>query len=356
MTLYQLLDEMLDSGIPVNTHPGGLKVLVPPPNLLNRAQSVVFGHQGVLVSDQDPLKLLPLPWRSNNIKYASNEIYLDVIESIDATLDAEGRVLNSAIHGSIEVNSRLSGMPDISLSLSNSHLIEEYSFHPSVRLSRFAADRVVSFVPADGTFTLMSYKVKPPQIGKDANQPWQPKYIKANPWMKSQMQGGGANSQPQVPLPLYVRPQATFGTTQGRVSIVCGTKPAFEKPVESVSLEVRLPPRVVSVDPSATHGVATFDDIGKHVKWVIDTFPADKTPCLTVQIQLESNAGKQQGGEEKRAMVSLQELVDVHCNFSVAGVGTSGIKVETLQVRNEKYKPSQGVRYHTRGGRVVVRT
>jgi AP-3 complex subunit mu len=36
---------MLDSGIPVNTHPGGLKVLVPPPNLLNRVQSTVFGHQ-----------------------------------------------------------------------------------------------------------------------------------------------------------------------------------------------------------------------------------------------------------------------------------------------------------------------
>ena len=39
------------------------------------------------------------PRRSNNIKYASNEIYLDVIESIDATLDSEGRVLSSAIHG-----------------------------------------------------------------------------------------------------------------------------------------------------------------------------------------------------------------------------------------------------------------
>jgi hypothetical protein len=63
VTLYQLLDEMLDSGIPVNTHPGGLKVLVPPPNLLNRVSSTMFGHQGVLVSDQDPLKLLPLPWR-----------------------------------------------------------------------------------------------------------------------------------------------------------------------------------------------------------------------------------------------------------------------------------------------------
>ena len=52
-------------------------------------------------------------------------------------------------------------MPDISLSLSNSHLIEEYSFHPSVRLS-VSPRTASSFVPADGTFTLMSYKVKPP--------------------------------------------------------------------------------------------------------------------------------------------------------------------------------------------------
>ena len=113
MTLYQLLDEMLDSGVPVNTHPGGLKALVPPPSLVNRVSSQVFGHQGVLVSDQDPSKALPLPWRSNGIKYASNEIYLDVIESIDATLDAEGRVLTSEVHGVVEVNCRLSGMPDV---------------------------------------------------------------------------------------------------------------------------------------------------------------------------------------------------------------------------------------------------
>ena len=47
----------------------------------------------------------------------------------------------------------------MALSLSNSHLIEDYSFHPSVRLARFASDRVVSFVLADGKFTLMNYKI-----------------------------------------------------------------------------------------------------------------------------------------------------------------------------------------------------
>ena len=79
------------------------------------------------------------------------------------------------------------------------------------------------------------------------------------------------------------------------------------------------------------------------MRWIIDKFPNDKTPCLTVQCQLENNVPKKTAGAEaEKTAVSLQELVNVHANFSVAGVGTSGIKVETLQVRNEKYKPSQG--------------
>ena len=356
VTLYQLLDEMVDSGVPVNMHAGGLKVLVPPPNLYNRVTSTVIGNQGIIVSDQDPLKLLPLPWRSNNIKYASNEIYLDLIESIDATIDAEGKVLSSAVYGSIEVNSRLSGMPDINLTLSNSHLIDEYNFHPSVRLSRFASDRVVSFVPADGKSVLMSYKVRPPSSKQDPNQ-WQPRYIKANPWLKT----ANSDNPSSVPLPLYIRPQSALGASHGRVSIVVGSKPAFEKPVESVSLDVRLPSRVLSADPSATHGEATFDVASNTVRWSIPKFPPDKTPCLSVQVNMRDeeeettpSAGSKSDGASRR--VHLQEVVDITASFKVPGAGVSGIKVETLQVRNEKYKPTQGVRYHTKSGAVVVRT
>jgi len=356
VTLYQLLDEMLDSGIPVNTHPGGLKVLVPPPNLYNRVTSTVMGNQGVIVSDQDPLKLLPLPWRSNNIKYASNEIYLDVIECIDATIDGEGKVLNSSVHGRIELNSRLSGMPDINLTLSNSHLIDEYSFHPSVRLSRFASDRVISFVPADGASTLMSYKIRPPQNKEESNQ-WQPRYIKANPWLKT----ANSDNPSSVPLPLYIRPQSAFGATHGRVSVVVGSKPAFEKPVEAVALEVRLPSRVSGADPSATHGDASYDATSNMVRWVIEKFPADKTPCLSVQVTMHSeddaasHGSKSKPENQATRRVHLQELVDINASFKVPGASVSGVKVETLQVRNEKYKPTQGVRYHTRSGAIIVR-
>ena len=118
-----------------------------------------------------------------------------------------------------------------------------------MRLSRFAADRVVSFVPADGTFTLMTYKVRAPSNAK-RDSAWRPKYIKPNAWAASQPgHSGGALAAVSDPraaqLPLYIRPQATFGATQGRVSIVCGTKPSAEKPVEAVRLEVRLPARCV---------------------------------------------------------------------------------------------------------------
>ena len=71
----------------------------------------------------------------------------------------------------------------------------------------------MSFVPAAGVFTLMSYKAP---AGAEGAPQWQPKYIKQNAWAQSQRLGGGArgSSATQVPLPLYIRPQATFGATR----------------------------------------------------------------------------------------------------------------------------------------------
>jgi AP-3 complex subunit mu len=141
--------------------------------------------------------------------------------------------------------------------------------------------------------------------------------------------------------------------------VVVGSKPAFEKPVEAVALEVRLPSRVSGADPSATHGDASYDATSNMVRWVIEKFPVDKTPCLSVQVTMHSEddaaSNKSKSENQGTRRVHLQELVDINASFKVPGASVSGVKVETLQVRNEKYKPTQGVRYHTRSGAIIVR-
>lgn len=40
--------------------------------------------------------------------------------------------------------------------------MEDVNFHQCVRLSRFEADRTISFIPPDGEFDLMTYRVSTP--------------------------------------------------------------------------------------------------------------------------------------------------------------------------------------------------
>jgi len=112
-------------------------------------------------------------WRTDNIKYRKNEIFLDVIESVNLLVSTNGNVLSSEIIGAIKVNCRLSGMPELKLGINDkvhfesqpgagrekSVTMEDMKFHQCVRLTRFELDRVITFVPPDGEFELMSYRL-----------------------------------------------------------------------------------------------------------------------------------------------------------------------------------------------------
>ncbi|KAI9433882.1 hypothetical protein H4582DRAFT_1983140 [Lactarius indigo] len=66
----------------------------------------------------------PIPWRKAGLSYDHNDIYFDIAKTLDA-------VVNSVL-GKIDVNCRLSGTPDLLLTLINLHTISELSFHPCV--------------------------------------------------------------------------------------------------------------------------------------------------------------------------------------------------------------------------------
>jgi len=162
--IYELLDEMMDFGYPQTSESKILqeyitqeshkldKVVRPPPALTNAVS-----------------------WRSDGIKHRKNEVFLDVIESVNLLVNGNGAILRSEIVGCVKMRSYLSGMPELRLGLNDRVVfeaasagrtnqtkgkaieMEDVNFHQCVRLARFETDRTISFIPPDGEFDLMTY-------------------------------------------------------------------------------------------------------------------------------------------------------------------------------------------------------
>jgi AP-3 complex subunit mu len=189
--VYQLLEEMMDYGYPLTTEPNALKSMIKPPTVMNKLTTAAMG--GSTISDTLPNGTVSnMPWRKTGVKYLQNEIYLDIIEEIDSILDKSGSIITSEVSGIISANSRLSGVPDLTLTFLDPNLIDDCSFHPCVRYNRFERDKVVSFVPPDGTFELMKYRV---------------------------------HTHGPAVAPIFCQPQLTFDNNNGSISITIGTKP-----------------------------------------------------------------------------------------------------------------------------------
>lgn len=63
-------------------------------------------------------------WRSEGLKYKKNEVFIDVIESVNLLVSANGSVLLSEVVGSIKLKVFLSGMPELRLGLNDRVLFE----------------------------------------------------------------------------------------------------------------------------------------------------------------------------------------------------------------------------------------
>uniref|UniRef100_A0A8C5CWZ8 AP-1 complex subunit mu-1 n=1 Tax=Gadus morhua TaxID=8049 RepID=A0A8C5CWZ8_GADMO len=160
--IYELMDELMDFGYPQTTDSKILQEYI-----------TQEGHKLETGGPRPPATVTnAVSWRSEGIKYRKNEVFLDVIESVNLLVSANGNVLRSEIVGSIKMRVFLSGMPELRLGLNDKVLfentgrgksksveLEDVKFHQCVRLSRFENDRTISFIPPDGEFELMSYRL-----------------------------------------------------------------------------------------------------------------------------------------------------------------------------------------------------
>lgn len=63
-------------------------------------------------------------WRSEGIKYKKNECFLDVVESVNLMVNAQGNVVRSEILGAIKMKCFLTGMPELKLGLNDKVMFE----------------------------------------------------------------------------------------------------------------------------------------------------------------------------------------------------------------------------------------
>jgi len=310
VVVYELLEEMLDNGYPLATESNVLKELIKPPNILRSVVNTVTGQSNI--ADRLPTgQLSNVPWRRTGVKYASNEAYFDITEEVDAIIDRAGSVVFAEIQGSIDALVKLSGMPDLTLSFVNPRLLDDVSFHPCVRFKRWESERVLSFVPPDGSFKLCSYHV---------------------------------GSQGMVSIPIFVRHNIHYAGSGGKFEVTVGPRHTMGKVIEDLKISATMPKSVLNVNLLPTQGDYRFNPVEKELVWEVGKIVAGRPPSIRGTISLQSGVP----APEEKPSLTVQ--------FKIQQLSISGLRVNRLDMYGEKYKPFKGVKYITKAGKFQVRT
>ncbi|RSH93999.1 hypothetical protein EHS25_006652 [Saitozyma podzolica] len=318
--VYMLIEEMLDEGHPMTMETNMLKEIVLPPTLMRKILNAA-GVSGLQAPTTAPFTA-PIPWRRPGVRHSNNEIYFDIEETLDAIMDRRGVVLSSQLWGRINCNSRLSGNPDLLLSFTNGKLMENCSFHPCIRYSKWEKDGVLSFIPPDGRFRLLEYQV-------------------------------AGSSQ----VPISLRPRVKVEDYGGKFSLTLASRSS--RPLEDITVTICLGAGATSVSATATGdkrplGVAPAglapggrkDEaaaLGNILRWTISSLlSTERPPTLT---------GSWTSTEREPVPDPAFNL-----GFALQHQAFSSLRVDQLRVRGDvQYKPFKGVRVVGRGGRVEVR-
>ena len=83
---------------------------------LNEPQIMVGSLTGTITGQ--------ISWRPEGITYKKNEVFLDVIESINILVNTNGTVIKSDVTGTLNMRVFLSGRPELRLGLNDKVLFE----------------------------------------------------------------------------------------------------------------------------------------------------------------------------------------------------------------------------------------
>lgn len=319
---YELLDEMMDNGYPQTTE---AKIL----------REYITTKSNQFLGSQDTAKPMAaitnaVSWRPEGIVHKKNEIFLDVVERLNLLVSVNGTVLRSEILGSLKMKSFLSGMPELKLGLNDKLLfeqtgrptnakgkaveMEDIKFHQCVRLARFENDRTISFIPPDGEFELMSYRLNT--------------QVKPLIWIESAIDLG--NSRTKIEYMIRAKSQFKARSMANNVEIIIpvpsdGDSPHFKTNVGSVKY---VPEQDAMI-------------------WSIKQFQGQKDSIMTASFNLPSISADNREEYFKRP---------INVKFEIPYFTVSGVTVRYLKILEKSgYQALPWVRYITQNGDYQLR-
>merc|ERR1712023_307363 len=315
VVVYELLDETMDFGY------------------MQTCESKVLRE--VITQESNRLEVAPRPpialtnavsWRTEGIKHRKNEIFLDVVEKLNILVSSNGTVLHSEIIGAILMKSFLSGMPELKLGLNDKLMfeatgrstarikavdLEDIKFHQCVRLARFENDRTISFIPPDGEFELMSYRLS-------------------------------TQVRPLIWIEAVVEPHS-----HSRIEYMIKAKSQFKQRscANNVEILIPVPPDASAPSFKTSIGSVKYAPEKDAIIWTIKQFQGGKEYLMRAHFGLPSVQNEEDG-----------QKPPINVKFEIPYFTVSGIQVRYLKIiERSGYQALPWVRYITQNGTYELR-
>jgi AP-1 complex subunit mu len=317
--IYELLDEMIDFGYPQTTEHRVLKEFI-----------MQEGHK-MAEQVRPPISLTnAVSWRGEGIVHKKNEIFLDIVEKLNLLVASNGTVLRSEIIGAVKMKSFLSGMPELKLGLNDKVMfevtgrnysrgkaieMEDIKFHQCVRLARFENDRTISFIPPDGEFELMSYRL-------------------------------GTQVKPLIWVETVVESHS-----RSRIEYMVKAKSQFKSRsiANNVEIMIPVPSDVDSPSFKASIGTVTYIPDKDCIMWSIKQFYGSREYLMRAHFGLPSTTSEASTKDDEWKK-------PIAINFEIPYFTVSGVQVRYLKIIEKSgYQALPWVRYITEGGDYQLR-
>lgn len=311
--VYELMDETMDFGYPQHTDSQLLKKYI-----MNESHKMEV---------RPPVELTnAVSWRVEGIKYKKEEVFLDVIEKLNLLVSNTGTVLHSEIIGTLKMKSFLSGMPELKLGLNDRLLfqsrnpnvasktveMDDIRFHQCVRLARFEQDRTISFIPPDGEFELMSYRLD-------------------------------TQVRPLFWIECKVQPHS-----KSRVEYMVKAKSHFKRKSTGNDVKIIIPVPSDADSPHFKTSIGSCEYIPEKncIVWNIKQFPGQREFLMRAEVGLPS----------VQAEDSTDNRPPIRVEFEIPYFTVSGIQVRYLKIIEKSgYKAFPWVRYIAQNGDYCLR-